>query len=352
MRHHVATALALVLVTRDSSTSRQQHPVSCDAPFLNAQPRAGAITMLARKKSNGKRQQQRNAQKKKVAARGFAKRDDEATEEGSRPFIAMPRMTHVVFRSPVLSVVEVDGAKAVIATQHIAAGEVLLLEHVVSGTSDYALNCVLNDGPLFDVLHPRTTTWSVERLLADELESMVCDKVDANGFVGSDGSVAVGSAISAFNHDDRPQAVVRSLSVSTDEMVEPPRLLYVLACETVLPNEEIRIQYRDGPSALHPYVMAAGSSMVADASSKGAEAMSRAREGGAALTVGTRKAARGWRGGCESGEADGGRVQANSAELQAGADAVRDLVLEYATTEAYVRLCVAHDRLRRALIES
>ena len=94
----------------------------------------------------------------------------------------------------------------------------------------------------------------LDRLLADELEPLVVEKVDSNGFAAGDGTVAVGSAISAFNHATLPQAVVRSLSLKMDDMSVSPRILCVLACCDVEPEQEIAIKYRDVASVLHPYV--------------------------------------------------------------------------------------------------
>ena len=66
----------------------------------------------------------------------------------------------------------------------------------------------------------------------------VCDKVDANSFLHQDGALAVGMAVSAFNHDDQPEALVCSLSLATEDMTLSPRMLYVLACTAVQPGQE------------------------------------------------------------------------------------------------------------------
>lgn len=321
--------------------------------------------MLAKKK----KPQQRNKKKRPVAQgkkKGPAKIvvSHPPPEPASDEFTPLPRMTHVVFQSPAFQVTELEGSKAAIATRQIEPGEMLLVEHVVSGPSDYVLNCVLNDGPLFDVLYPRTSEWSVDRLLADELEPQVCDKVDANGFVHGDGGVSVGQLVSAFNHDDSPQAVVSSLSLATEDMSISPRMLYVLACDAVPPGKEVRIQYRDSPSAMHPYV-GAEATAAAGAAEEG-ESSGAADDDASARAA--RKAARGWGGArYASGGSPAGSVEAASqasgvraggadeaedtraAALQAGVDQVRDLVMDYATSEAFVGLCVAHDRLHRAL---
>jgi len=279
-------------------------------PAQSASPRrVPAEVMLAKK-------QRPSARKKRPAARGFAEKpkaadllspekSEAADPEGAPPeFSPLPRMTHVVHMSPSLKTSETDGEKAVLAAQHVTAGEVLLVEHCVTGEPEYVLNCVLNDGSLFDVLYPRTKSWSVEQLLADELEPMVVEKVDSNGFAASDGTVALGSAVSAFNHAAPPQAVVRSLSLATEDMAIAPRVLYVLAVADVAAGEEIRIEYRDSPSALHPYVQP------------------------------------------ETAEAEA----APAADLQAGAEKARAIIMEYTKTEAFVNLCVAHDRLYRSLL--
>lgn len=277
---------------------------------------AAPITMLA-KKSSGKRKSKQPASAAS-SARGFARQPSKAaTPQADSTFVPLPPMTRVIFESPSVEVTERDGAKAVCATQNIAPGEVLLVEHVVSGAEDYVLNCVLNDGPLFDVLYPRTTPWSVKRLLNDELESMVCDKVDANGFVGRDGTVAVGQAISAFNHADQPQAIVSSLSLDMAEMAVAPRVLYVRACSQVEVGQEVEIQYRDTPSMHHPYV-GPSTSVGADSS---------------------------------TGSAGPVNPTATENELQAAVEAVQGLVVDYTSTEAFVDLCVAHDRLYRALAQ-
>jgi len=290
---------------------------------------AAPITMLAGKKSSGKRKSKQPASAAS-SARGFARQPSKAatpqadstsietaTPEAESAFVPLPPLTRVIFESPSVEVTERDGAKAVCATQNIAPGAVLLVEHVVSGAEDYVLNCVLNDGPLFDVLYPRTTSWSVERLLNDELESMVCDKVDANGFVGRDGTVAVGQAVSAFNHADQPQAIVSSLSLDMAEMAVAPRVLYVRACSIVEVGQEVEIQYRDTPSMHHPYV-GPSTSVGADSS---------------------------------TGSAGPVNPTATENELQAAVEAVQGLVVDYTSTEAFVDLCVAHDRLYRALAQ-
>ena len=201
--------------------------------------RAGSCALLAKKKTK-KRASGKKGGTKKVVPNMQKSAVGEAGEAEPPAFVPLPRLTHVVYRSSKFETAETDGAKSAVATEPIVPGDILLVEHVVSGSVDYALNSVLNDGPLFDVLYPRTTPWSVDRLLADELESLCVDKVDANGFVSTDGMVAIGSDISAFNHDDTPQAVVNSLSLATDETVLPPRVLYVLACTAVQPGEEVR----------------------------------------------------------------------------------------------------------------
>ena len=284
---------------------------------------ACAVNMLAKKPARSNRKKQNS--NARPAAVGFAKPPQPPTnsaprakqaEAESAPFMPLPQMTHVVYQSPMSEVVETDGQKAVIALQRVKPGEVLLVEHVVSGVPEHALNCVLNDAVLFDALHPRSTPWSVTRLLSDELDALADAKMDANGFVGGDGTVAVGAAVSAFNHAAPPRAIVRSFSLAVEGMEAPARMLCVLAVADISPGDEIRIEYRDGPSALHPYVEPS--------------------EPRAAL----------------SAPGSGGSVEALEAgaeALEAGVEAARQLVLSYSTSEEFERLCVAHDRLLRTI---
>lgn len=229
------------------------------------------------------------------------------TDHSSEP---SERMTHVVFQSHKYEVAETCGEKTVIAVEHISPGDVLLVEHVVNGAFTYVLNCVLNSGPLFDVLCPRTSTiWSVDRLLAGELEPLVVEKVDSNVFADSavtgysDSTVSLGSASSAFNHASPAQATVRSFSLSVlPEGMPPPRITCILACADISPGEEIRIEYRNGPSAIHPYV--------------------------------------------EPASAD---EHLSAAELQVGVDAAHDLIMQYATSDAFLNICAAHESVRRSI---
>ena len=383
MRAPIAVLLTSLVVTHAASWTSIGCPRSLLATYAGVAHRAGACIMHAKKtKKTKKKGATARGNRKKSVGSGYAGpavdvssaasaarlRKKEAEVEADAPaFVPLPRMTHVVFQSSSLEVSETDGAKSVMATQPLAPGDVLLVEHVVSGSADYALNCVLNDGPLFDALHPRTTTWSVDRLLADELEPMCIEKVDSNGFVGSDGTVAVGTAISAFNHDDRPQAIVNSFSLETEDTKLPPRLLYVLACAAVEPGEEVRIRYGDAPSALHPYIAAsepraqASLDEVATPAAVAASSATRARKaargwaaasvGKATDTIAARKAARGWPAASSPADRDA-RMDTTSGVMDMGVERVRDLVVEYAATEAFVNLCVAHDRLRRALAEN
>ena len=279
-----------------------------------------SVNMLAEKSSRKK--QSSNA---RPAAVGFGKpREPPASsaprakqaEAESAPFIPLPQMTTVVYQAPTCEAVETDGEKAVIALQHVKPGEVLLVEHVVSGVPDHVLNCVLNDAKLFDVLQPRDTPWSVTRLLSDELDALADEKMDANGFVAEDGTVAVGAAVSAFNHAAPPRAIVRSFSLTVEGMEAPARILCVLACADISPGDEVRIEYRDGPSALHPYVEPSEPSATASVSG--------------------------------TGEDEAVEEEAVAA-LEAGMEAARNLVMSYSTTDDFVSLCVAHDRLLRTI---
>ena len=189
-----------------------------------------SVNMLAKKPERSSRKKQ--SSNARPAAVGFGKpreppassapRAKQAEAEAEPPqFIPLKPMTTAVYQAPSCEAVETDGEKAVVALQHVKPGEVLLVEHVVSGVPDHVLNCVLNDAALFDVLQPRSTPWSVTRLLSDELDALADAKMDANGFVAEDGTVAVGAAISAFNHAAPPQAIVRSFSLTVCRGREP-----------------------------------------------------------------------------------------------------------------------------------
>ena len=267
-----------------------------------------SVNMLAKKPQ---RSQKTRSSSARPAAIGFGKPQSSAprakqAEAESAPFIPLPQMTTVVFFSPTCKAVETDGEKAVVALQHVTPGEVLLVEHVVSGVPDHVLNCVLNDAKLFDVLQPRDTPWSVTRLLSDELDALADEKMNTNGFVAEDGTVAVGAAVSAFNHAAPPRAIVRSFSLTVEGMEAPARILCVLACADISPGDEIRIEYRDRPSALHPYVEPSEPSAAASVSG--------------------------------TGEA-----------LEAGMETARNLMMSYSTTDDFAGLCVAHDRLLRTI---
>jgi len=278
-----------------------------------------------------KHNKQKQSSNMRPAAVGFAKPRQPASsaprakqaEAESAPFKPLPQMTKVIYQAPMSKVVETDGEKAVVALQHVKPGEVLLVEHVVSGVPDHVLNCVLNDAMLFDVLTPRSTPWSVTRLLSDELDALADEKMDTNGFVGEDGTVAVGAAVSAFNHAAPPRAIVRSFSLTVEGMEAPARVLCVLACADIYPGDEIRIEYRDGPSALHPYVEP--SEPRATTSVPGSDEGEAPRDEICAPQAG---------------------VEVGAVALEAGVEAARKLVMSYSTTEEFVRLCVAHDRLR------
>ena len=72
----------------------------------------------------------------------------------------------------------------------------------------------------------------------------------------------------------------------------------------------------------------------------------------AAATVGARKVARGRRSDSAAEPIAARDDDAAAAELQVGVEAVRGMVVEYAATDEFVNLCVAQDRLRRALAET
>ena len=113
-------------------------------------------------------------------------------------------------------------------------------------------------------------------------------------------------------------------------MEAPARMLCVLACADISPGDEIRIEYRDGPSALHPYVEPSESSASASASGtgEGETVAEEAVEEGAVGAVGAVEAV---------------------AAFEAGMEAARSLVMSYSTTDDFASLCVAHDRLLRTV---
>ena len=81
---------------------------------------------------------------------------------------------------------------------------------------------------------------------------------------------------------------------------------------------------------------------------KAARGWAAASVGKATDTIAARKAARGWPAASSPADRDA-RMDTTSGVMDMGVERVRDLVVEYAATEAFVNLCVAHDRLRRAL---
>jgi len=217
-------------------------------------------------------------------------------------FSEQPQLTQLVHQAG-CNVVESEGVRSVVATEAIKAGTVLLVEHVINGELEYVLNCAMNDATIFDALYPRSgTVWSKERLMSGELEPLVLEKVDSNGFVCDDGTVSLGRTISAFNHGSAPSASMHRIGLEI-EGVPTPHLVYAVAEADIAPNEEIRIAYRPKASAMHPYI--------------------------------------------EAGDSTASRLP--EAELAAAKERARAIIVEYASTDAFVKTVKTQVRVRRAM---
>lgn len=142
--------------------------------------------------------------------------------------------THTLYRNSIKLIYGKD--HRVIAESDIKCGELLLLEHVVSGTLNNVRWIVGNNERLFDCLYPRQDRWI--SICEDEKkrQSQGDDKVHCNSFGNIKKHVAVGHDVSFFNHSCNANVLVRELKLKES-------FIALFAIRPIKQGEEVFISY-------------------------------------------------------------------------------------------------------------
>lgn len=157
------------------------------------------------------------------------------------------RVTAVVFASPNMSIVHDESdQRRVVATGHVSAGDLLLVEELVAGEPSFVKLAVAMDQNLFRVLHPRREDDMIDALDARTLMRRVQEKLDKNSW-GQRPSF-LGSRASAFNHCCSPNAMFCIIPVHQ----EGGGFAVVYAGEHIAPGREITISYGTEVGHGHP----------------------------------------------------------------------------------------------------
>jgi hypothetical protein len=142
--------------------------------------------------------------------------------------------------------------RLVVAGGNIPAGTLVVGEHVFDGDSTSVVTGIQSCKKLYESLYPRDTPWRGLPACRDA----AARKAEANCFSTdgtAHGDVYLSHAISAFNHDDRPNAMVTRDIVKMDADACAVCLL-VTAIKPIQKGEEICISYSAIANSSQPYV--------------------------------------------------------------------------------------------------
>ena len=105
--------------------------------------------------------------------------------------------THVIYQHPSVSVHFENGNYSMRASSVIESGTLILLEHMVVGSSDFVVQCVQCNRSLFEELHPRIP------------EATALQKCNMNTFGREEDEIILGKTCSKFNHACIPSCIFR-----------------------------------------------------------------------------------------------------------------------------------------------
>ena len=129
--------------------------------------------------------------------------------------------------------------KSVIAINDIAPQTLLLVEHVLTGSS-YDCQLVVRDNQyLFDQLFPRIKKWKKTKKNKD---ACALEKIIRNCFGGSCDNIIVGDYLSKFNHACIPNSVFFNISKRNHNGMET-NYVAVFSTNYIKRGEEITINY-------------------------------------------------------------------------------------------------------------
>lgn len=172
--------------------------------------------------------------------------------------------TNKIFLSPKVHVgVDAEtGARSVVATRDIAAGDVLIVEHMLAGDKNTTTDMLRSDKKMWEHLYPREAPFPVAKTPWDEWFPHADAKMQSNFWANGTTSDRLGKAgylLCSFNHGDGPTANAAIAMQSVNAAIQHGRDVqfhYGIAGATkdIKAGEEVLISYRNGASEEHPYV--------------------------------------------------------------------------------------------------
>jgi len=143
--------------------------------------------------------------------------------------------TQVLFSSPISIVAanfDPTNQVDIKATTNIKTNELILVEHILGGSSFVIQNIVRGNTQLFNNLYPRNINNCERDSIADQ-------KIKLNIFQNGEDFLILGNTISYFNHSCNPNAVALYYTLGQNDMV----CVVVYAVRDISKHESISISY-------------------------------------------------------------------------------------------------------------
>lgn len=149
--------------------------------------------------------------------------------------------TNIVYENKKIIIANELDYRSMKTSKDIGSQELLLIEHVLSGTGKMCLSVIRDNKYLFNELHPRTSQWDETNLNKQEIIHLVNEKLQKNAFGDAKDTFAIGDHISKINHSCIPNAMIVSFMRTYDNL--PVIYLCLYSVKNIKSNEEVHISY-------------------------------------------------------------------------------------------------------------
>lgn len=160
--------------------------------------------------------------------------------------------TNIIFKNRKIQFDSSDNENhKVLASDHIKAGEILLIEHLASNhSSTKIMSYVKHNKELFDNLYPRTRSYGYEDRInkEDEVEKLAHEKVQKDVFRVENNNgeeyYAIGIHVSKFNHKIIPNTYINIKNIGDKN--KQLCFMSITASQDIQIGSEININYGKG----------------------------------------------------------------------------------------------------------